>query len=378
MPFSGRGSWAGLLVAGAVAASASLACRREDPQVRALTEQAVQADEASAQLRQAWSDQLRRFGLARIKGLDPREEPLCLTPEQRTALEARLRQEVDSSRKGLLREILAKDLELRALGGRLADLKAHLPEPEVVRPGDSHYGLALRFLRRQGLSPEAAREALARVSIYERLMPGFEVYHFYAHGTYGTWVAQGTAALPPREFALRDPDLPEVTREEALARGRRLQRELDRLDAMKREIEGELATIRADHQDLLEGRARLTETHDQQEARLSALHYLVARRDTLEREGIIVIPLLGWSRSGPNWNDGHFTRDLDLRREVRLTLRAEGLGLTGIGKVTVVPGSHREGEHYRLAYAPDRRTVTVELLDPARFRNEKVAFAVEE
>ena len=376
-PGAGRGVRAALL-GGGLLASGPLACRREDPEIRALTARAVQAEAASDQLRQAWAEQLRRFGQARIKGLEPGDEPLFLTPEQRSFLEARLREEVDSSRRALLGEILEKDRELRARGLALADLRAHLPAPELVRPGDSHYGLALRFLRRQGLSADQARQALAQVAIFERLMPGFEVYHFYAHGTYGTWVAQGTASLSPQAFALRDPELPEATREEAIARGRQLQRELARLEAKKREIEAELAEIRADQRDLLEGRAQLAETHAQQEARLNALHYLVGRREALEREGVIVIPFFGWSRSGTAWNDARFTQDLDLRKGTRLVLRAEDLGLPRIGKVHVVPGSHEEGAHYRLTYDPEGRTVTVDLLTPARFRNEKVAFAVED
>jgi hypothetical protein len=368
----------GLVLTAALLPAAFLACKREDPQIRALTERAAQADEAAQQLRQAWREQFRRFTRAGLRPLPSEASLLRLTAEQKLALEARVHLEKDSSRQALLREILDKDVEVQALSDRLQSLQAALPAPEIARPHDSHYGLALRFLKNQGLTDDQARKALSRVAISERLLPGFEVYHFYLHGQYGTWVSQGKAPIPPRELALQDPDQVVSEREEAVALGRRLQRELGLLEGQKRVIEQEIAAIESERTGLLEGRSQLQSENAQQLARLNALHYLVGVRDTLEAEGIIEVPLFGKDHSGRNWRDAVFTQNLDLRVSRTLVIRAQDLGLRQIGKVTVVPGSYLPDEHYRLSLSPDRQTATVELLALSRFKNDKVVFAVVE
>lgn len=359
-------------------AGAGLACKREDPQIRALTEQAARTDEAAQQLRQAWSDQFRRLARARIGPLPPEANLLLLTAEQKQALEARVRIEKDSSRKGLLREILEKDAELQALDSQLAGLRAALPEPEPVRANDSHYGMALRFLRARGQSEAEARRTLSRVPIFERLLPGFEVYHFYHQGEYGTWVSRGRAAISPRDFARLDPDLPVSERDAARAVGQRLRREVALLEAERRSVEREVAALQAERARYIEGRTALQSENARDLARLNSLHYLVGVRDQLEAAGIIVVPFFGKDHSGPNWNDAAFTQHLDLRAGSRLSIRAQDLGLKEIGQVSVVPGSYVAGEHYILALSPDRQAATIELLALPRFKNDKVVFAIAE
>lgn len=355
-----------------------VACKREDPQIRALTEKAAQSDEASRQLRQAWSEQFHRLTLARVQNLHFGTALLLLTGEQKKALEARVRIEKDSSRRGLLREILDKDTELQALSDRLQSLKAALPPPEIAKPNDSHYGLALRFLRSQGQTDAQARKAISRVILSERLAPGFEVYHFYVNGQYGTWVAQGAAAISPVDLVNEPPDDLASERNRVVAMGRRLQRELALLEAQKQGIEQEIATIQAERARFLDGRNQLQSEHDQQVARLNALHYLVGVREALVEKEIIRVPLFGLPASGRNWGDAVFTHDLDLREGHTILFHAQDLGLRQISKVTVVPGSYALDEHYRLTLSLDRQTAIVELLAPPRFKNDKVVFAVED
>ena len=111
---------------------------------------------------------------------------------------------------------------------------------------------------------------------------------------------------------------------------------------------------------------------------MNSLHYLVGVRDTLEKEGIIELPLFGKDQSGRNWRDAVFSRNLDLRTGATLVIKAQDLGLKQIGKVNVVPGSYTSSEHYRLTLSADRQTATVELLTLQRFKNDKVVFAVAE
>jgi hypothetical protein len=370
--------WLWPLLLAAWLPAAFLACKREDPEIRALTQRAAQADDAAQRLRQAWSDQFHRLTLVRGHGLRFDITPMLLTQDQKRALEARIQIEKDSSRRGLLREILDQDLELHALSDHLLQLKASLPSPEIAGLGDSHYGLALRFLKSHGQSDAQARSTLSRVILSERLAPGFEVYHFYANGEYGTWVAQGKATLSPEALAARDPDTLASERDTAVATGQRLQRELGLLESQKQHIEQEIASIQAERARFLEGQASLRSEHEQQVASLNALHYLVGTRERLVQDEIIEIPLLGRAVSGRHWRDAVFTHSLDLRSGHTLTFTAQELGLRQIGKVSVVPGSYTPGEHYRLALSPDHQTATVELLALPRFKNDKVVFAVTE
>lgn len=354
-------------------------CRKEDPRIRELTEQAAHADEASQALRRAWVEQLGRF--ARIHLADPPPGPplMLLSQEQKRALEARVGLERDSSRRALLLEVLAKDAELGALQAELAQLKARLPEPEIARRNDSHYGLALRFLLGRGCTAEQARALLSRVTISERIAPGYEVYHFLVDGAYGTWVAQGAAPVSPREL-VDDGDRLQLLseRDRAVGRGGRLQKELAALEREKQAIERDMTALRLEHRQALEGGLLLQADNAHQLARLNALHYLVGVRETLERDGIIETPILDRDRSGRNWHDTLFTESLDLRTGTTLQIRARDLGLKCIGSVSVVPGSYLRGEHYELVLSPDRQTATVELRAPARFKNDKVVFAVAE
>jgi len=375
---SGGRPWQAAVLAGALLLAVVPGCKREDPRIRALTVQAAHADEAAQELRQAWRAQFRRFGLAGMKDLRFDRHPLRLSAEQKRALEARVRLEKDSSRRGLLQEILDQDQELQALSGRLKDLQAALPPPVVAGPHDSHYGLALRFLKGQGESDEQARQTLSHVALEARLLPGHEVYHFYLHGEYGTWVSQGGAPLSPRELASRDLAPSAEARDAARAEGLKLRQELDLLESQKQLIEQEVASMQAERVQLLEGRSQLQSERDLHLAQLNALHYLVGVRDTLEAEGIIEVPLLGKDHSGRNWRDAVFTQHLDLRTGSTLTIRARDLGLRRIGSVSVVPGSYLPDEHYRLTLSGDRQTATVELLALSRFRNDKVVFAVVE
>lgn len=357
---------------------AGLACRREDPEVRALTERASHADEAAQQLRQLWSEQLRRLNLAGLRTPRPDEDPLLLTLEQKRALELRVHQEKNSSRLALLQEILVKDGELQALVKALASLKAALPAPEIAKPHDSHYGLAMRFLRSQGQTEPEARRALSQVILHARLLPGFEVYHFYRSGTYSTWVAQGRASIAPRDLEAQAQEPLQDARDEALGIQRRLKRDLDQLMTERRDIEAEITAIQAERARILEGQAQLKSENARQASELNALHYLVGVREQLEQAEIIEFSLFGRGRSGRNWRDEVFAQSLDLRRSTRLVIRARDHGLHQIQTVSLIPESYLAGEHYRLTFSADRQTATVQLLSLPRFKNDKVVVSITE
>lgn len=354
------------------------ACRREDPRIRELTNKAAQAEEASQQLRGAWVAQLKRLPLLAMGRPRPKS-PLAVpfTPEQIRFLEARINAEQDVSRRALLQEALVKDREIRTLSERLEQLKKGLPTPDIARLHDSHYGLAMRFLRSRGVPEDRARTLISTVPLLGRLDPGFEVYHFLVGDEYGTWVAQGSSPHSPRELNRMD-DLGELkgSRDRAHTSSDRLGQTMRGLQAQRRALELEVSGLRLQRGQFLEERESLLQEESANLDGLNSLHYMVGLQPDLERAGIVTLPLLGKSHAGPNWQDSVFDRHLDLRRASTIQIHAQDLGLQRIGSIAVIPGSYLENVHFRMSLSPDRRTATVELLAPARFRNDKVVFAV--
>ena len=86
----------------------STACKREDPQIRELTQKAAEADKANQQLNQAGSEQQKKLAQAGVNDIKPNAETLQLTDEQKQALEERIKNEKNSSYQALLQEVLDK------------------------------------------------------------------------------------------------------------------------------------------------------------------------------------------------------------------------------------------------------------------------------
>ena len=356
----------------------STACKREDPQIKELTEKAAEADKAGQQLNQAGSDQQKKLAQAGVNDIKPNAETLQLSDEQKKALEERIKNEKNSSYQALLQEVLDKDKEIKDINSKLAKLKADLPKPDVARPNDSHYGMALRFLKKKGVPEAEAKKLVSRVAILDKLAPGFEVYHFYANGTYGTWVSQGRAKISPNDLVRQEREKVEGERDEAVAQNEKLQEEVTDLASQKQKIEEEIVGLRSERMSLVEERAKLQSDNAAQVSKLNSLHYIVGKRDTLKTDGVIEIPVFAKDRAGKNWRDEVFTQSLDLRSAKTITIKAADLGLKKIGKVSVVPGSYVKDEHYKLTLSEDKQTATVELINASRFKNDKVVFAVTE
>ncbi|MEI6473441.1 MAG: hypothetical protein WCO20_12445, partial [Holophagaceae bacterium] len=291
----------------------TVACKREDPQIRELTQKAAEADKAGQQLAQAGGEQQKKLAQAGVNDVKPNAETLLLTDDQKKALEERIRNEKNSSYQALLQEVLDKDKEIKDLNGKLAKLRADLPKPDLAKPNDSHYGMALRFLKKKGVSEENAKKLVSRVAILDKLAPGFEVYHFYANGTYGTWVAQGKAKISPSDLMRQEREKIEGERDTAVAQSDKLQVEVLDLESQKKKIEEEIAGLRSERTNLLEERTKLQADNAGQLSKLNSLHYVVGTRDDLKASGVIEIPVFAKDRAGKNWRDEVFTQSLDLR-----------------------------------------------------------------
>ena len=325
---------------------------------------------------QAGTDQQKKLAQAGVNDIKPNAETLQLTEDQKKALEERIKNEKNSSYQALLQEVLDKDKEIKDINTRLAKLKADLPKPDLAKPNDSHYGMSMRFLKKKGVSEADAKKLISHVAILDKLAPGFEVYHFYANGAYGTWVSQGKAKITPNDLMRQEREKVEGERDEAVAQNDKLQEEVVDLEGQKKRIEEEIAGLRSERTNLIEERAKLQSDNAAQVSKLNSLHYVIGTRDKLKADAVIEIPVFAKDRAGKNWRDEIFTQSLDLRSAKTITIKAADLGLKKIGKVSVVPGSYIKDEHYKLTISEDKQTATVELVTVSRFKNDKVVFAV--
>lgn len=357
------------------------ACHRdsgEPKELRDVAEKVSELDKLSQEATTAGAEQAQKLKTAGVKDVRPDAQTMQLTDEQKQKLEERIKAEKDSSYRALLQEVIDKDKEITDLNDQIAKLRAILPKPDVARSGDNHYSMALRFLRKKGISGAKAKSLINKVNIMEKLAPGFEVYHFYSNGVYGTWVNQGRAKISPNDLVRQEREKIEGERDTAFAENEKLQEDVNDLMVEKNRLTGEIDGLRTERTKLISSMNELTAISEGQKAKLNSLHYVVGERNKLKTEGIIVIPVFAKDRAGSNWSDKVFEKSLDLRANDSLAFTAADAGVKQVSKVNVVPGSLTKDKHYSLTISPDKQSVTVKILVKDRFVNEKVVFAVVE
>jgi hypothetical protein len=348
----------------------------EPKEIRDLSQKAAELDKLSQKANVSGAEQSRKLKEAGVNDVKPNAETLQLTDDQKKALEERIKAEKNSSYQALLQEVLDKDKEIKDLNDKISKLRAILPKPDVAKANDSHYGMAMKYLKKRGVGEEQAKKLVSRVLIMDKLAPGFEVYHFYANGVYGSWGFQGKASITPTELQAEEKAKIEGERDTAVAQGQKLQEELSDLNAQKEKITAEVAALQSEKTNMIKELEGLAATNEAQKAKLNSLHYVVGERKGLEAKGIIVVPVFAKDRAGANWADSVFTKAVDLRSQDTITITAAEVGLTKLGKVSVIPGSLEKDKHYSVTFSEDKSSATIKLLSKERFKNEKVVFAV--
>ncbi len=355
------------------------ACGKKGPEepkeFKDITQKVGEMDKLSQKQNAVGQEQAQKLKEAGVTDIKP-GETMQLTEEQKKALEDRIKAEKNSSYQALLQEVLDKDKEIKDLNEKITKLRAQLPKPDMAKEGDSHYAMALHFLRKKGVKETEAKRLISRVNIMEKLAKGFEVYHFYSNGVYGTWVSQGRAKISPNDLIREEREKVEGERDTAMAHGEVLQDEVNDLLSQKAKITSEIEGLRSEKAKLINDMNALSATNEQQKSKLNSLHYVVGDRKQLEKSGVIIVPVFAKDRAGKNWKDDVFNKSLDLRSNDTITIHASEIGLKQIGKVSVVPGSYVKDEHYKVTISPDKASATVKLITKERFKNDKVVFAV--
>ncbi len=357
------------------------ACKKSGEESKEMKDVATKVDELNSLSQKAntdSADQAQKLKTAGVNDMKPNPDTLQLTDEQKKVLEDRIKSEKDSSYRALLQDVIEKDKDIKDLNEKITKLKESLPQPDKAKPGDNHYSMAIKFLKKQGVSNETARKLVSRVNIMEKLAPGFEVYHFYSNGSYGTWVSQGKAKISPTDLIRGEREKVENERDTAVAQGEKLQEDVNDLQTQKAQVMADIAKLQTEKTKLLDDMAQLNTQNEGHKAKLNSLHYVVAERTKLVKDEIIVVPTFAKDRAGANWADQAFDKTLDLRANDTLTFTASDAGVKQISKVIVVPGSLQKDKHYTLEISADKQSVNVKFLTKDRFINEKVVFAVVE
>jgi hypothetical protein len=349
-----------------------------------LVRKVAEAEKAEGQAKQAAQAQGQALAQAGVQPAapaapgSPATQAVQLTDSQRALLEKRVKEEKDNGTAALLQEILDRDKQIKELEGRVARLKADLPKPQVASEKDNHFTMAVRFLKAKGLSEDKAKTLAAKANLMEELQPGWQVYHQYFNGTYLTTVTQGSASISPSEFVKGQRIALERERDDTRAIAHGLADEVDQLVAQRVKIEEEISALRTEKNTLQSQVGELQTLSGAQKAKLNSMHYLVGARKQLEQDGIIVVPVFTKDRMGPKATVAKFDKDLLLEGNANpeVVIKASDLGVKKISKVSVVPGSLEKDKHYSIAYAEDKSSATVKILDPERLKNDRVVFAV--
>ncbi|BBB33337.1 hypothetical protein TTHT_1881 [Thermotomaculum hydrothermale] len=359
----------------------------EKQQVKKMEQMAMKIDKLNDELKQkeeAYRQLLSEYGLKGDKKLTPEQmRMLALTPEQRAYLKKRLAQEKDSSYSAIIQEILNKDEEIKQLRKEIQELKDKLPKPYVVQPGDNHYDICMKFLTEQkGLTPEEAQKLVERVNLLEYLLPGFEVYLFYDNGVFGTFVIQGTADMSPNQIKRYYKTKLINERDKARQEAEKLSAEVKDLEARKAELLAqlrELEQLKADMQNqiskLTSKNKALSQENLKKEKMLNSVFYHVDNYKALKKKGIVGRFLFGKPKL-KKFNAVKFDKSADLREVDSITVNAEDAGLVKISGIYIMPSHFIKDKDYQIKISPDKKSATIFLINPDKFRMSKVLIAV--
>lgn len=344
-------------------------------------QQLVQQIETLNQKLSQTEDDLRRV-ITRYSKEDPQLfhdelSHLQLTQEAQDFLSQMLEKEEGISYEEIVQQVIDRDREISALRRERERLLALLPQPDIVEEGDNHYDLAMRFLiERQDLSPSEAQKFLERVALFDHLLPGFVVYHFFDGIDYGTSVLQGTAKQSPN--FIKERFMNQLIREknEAIEMQKQLANELQELEIRKNMLYSQISALETERQNILEALDQISLLSKEQDIMLSSLYYYAGSVSKLKDDGIISVSIFG----KPSLKNIEIIEDfklIDLDMADRIIINAEEIGIKRIQRIHVLPDLFEQGKDFTINLAPDGSVFEICVLNKKRLKLEKIIIAVQ-
>jgi phosphopantetheine adenylyltransferase len=307
-----------------------------------------------------------------------------LSPEQAQVLAQRVAGEKDISYRGMLQEVININGQMDKLNQEMAELRAQLPAPYVVRQGDSHFKVCLEFLTDKGLSEADATKLIEQNALTTELLPGFEVWNYYRapkepddKPIFGSFVTQGTARMSPNALTRATKRRIDTDRQNLIQARNQKEEEVKDLEARRTELMDQIKQLDEERKSMMSKMEDMAGKNEAMAKQINSVTYQIATFKDLSKQGVVKKPTLG------KWETGDLdkitnTSVLDLRADNRITLNASSLGLGRISKILIFPRSYDEGEDYKVVITDDRQSATIVLQKPEKFQLSKLAIAVDQ
>jgi hypothetical protein len=310
-----------------------------------------------------------------------------LSAEEEQALDKMVKDEKDPSYQGVLSQVVEDMKTIRGLQKQVGELESKLPGDGIeVKAGDTHMGMATKWLVDQHKIPPArAKELAERLNILETgLQKGNKVYFYYdpTKDFFGTWVSQGDAKSTPlaivraREMNLigernvaqaKATDL-EGKKAELEATLAKLEDDIKTLEARKVALESNVAQIEGERN---AAQSEVRVKTDALDVATNSMWYEADTAANLKARGV-----LKTVNKVDKIADVKFASSINLKTTKSITFKPSQFGIDRIRDVRILPSYFKEKRELDVKFAEDG-TVEVSVLNEAAMKGQKVLFVVE-
>lgn len=310
-----------------------------------------------------------------------------LSPKEQDVLNQLFEQEQNVSYRGLLSQIIADRDQIQEYQARIASLESKLPQDTVtVARGDSHYRIALKYLKeKHGLPDDKANDLIKQINLDDDVISGHKVWLYFDKDKdlFASWVHKGEAKQAPLavQWAKRRQLVSE--RDQAVARVASLEDRRTQLEGEIERLTGDVTGLQSRKAELESQIASVTGQRDEQEkiaeARQSeierinnSMFYFASTERALKDKRIVK----SFNRI-KDIKGVEYSEYLDLRASKEIRFEPKEFGVQKITRVALLPKYFRPGVDYEVEIASNGEA-KVEILQPQVFKGQKVLFAIED
>jgi hypothetical protein len=300
-----------------------------------------------------------------------------LSKEQAQLLAQRVSQEKDISYRGMLQEVISINSEMDRLNQEMAELRAKLPQPYVVKQGDSHLKVCLEFLVNKGIPEDQAVKLIEQNALTPELLPGFEVWNYYNDGVFGSFVTQGNAKYSPNALARATKRRIDTERQNLIQARNQKELEVKDLEARKNELSDQIHNLDEQRKVMMSQMEDMAKKNEGLAKQINTVYYTIGTFKDLEKQKILRKPTFGkWETN--DLDKAQNPAALDLRADNRITVTAAAVGLGRLAKVQIFPRSFNPEGDYKVTISDDKQTATIVLQKPEKFQLARLIVALDD
>lgn len=299
-----------------------------------------------------------------------------LSEDEKQLMEDLIKNEKDVSVKTLLNELLSYRNEISELREEIENLEELLPKPHTVVKGENHYQISMNYLlNEQNVEKDTAAKLIERCALFEPLVPGFKVWHFYSGGQYGTFVTQGDATISPNTMRRIAKKKLVDARDEAISERDKLAGDIKTLEEKRAQLISQLELLNQEKQSLITSIRKIKTENSELVKTVNSLHFVMDNKNNLKKRGILKGGFLRALRISKVKSET-FNMALDLRTASVITVPSEEMGLTKIRSITIYPKFYKKDTDYSINIGKDEKTAEIKLLNREKFLGNKIVISV--